>query len=304
MNYDSKRLQQKSSLRFHHTTTIIFINSQLLKVNNGWFMTKIIFLGTAGNTAVVSKQLRGSGGIVIQVEDLQFHLDPGPGALVKAREYGINPHHTTAILVSHNHINHCNDLNVLIDAMTHGGIERRGLILGSKSVLQPQQDSHPVISKYHQQLVERIIPLEKNHKVGIELIEINAIPTEHHDSTAVGFKIFCPKLTISYTGDTGVTDELLESLTGSDLLILNVPYPSKKEVSGNLTTDDAIKIVSHVRPKLAILTHFGSEMLKADPLMEAREVQRITGVQTIAAQDGLVISPSGFGHPKSPIHGY
>jgi len=267
-------------------------------------MVKIIFLGTAGNTAVVSKQLRGSGGIIIQVEDLQFHLDPGPGALVKAREFGINPHNTTAILVSHNHINHCSDLNAMIDAMTHGGIERRGLILGSKSVLQPQNESYPVISKYHQQLVEKIIPLEKNHKVGIELVEINAIPTEHHDPTAVGFKIFCPKLTISYTGDTAISDELLESLTGSNLLILNVPYPSKKEVHGNLNTDDAIKIVSHVRPKLVILTHFGSDMLKADPILEAREVQRITGVQTIAAQDGLIISPSGVSYSKSPIQGY
>ena len=53
-------------------------------------MARIIFLGTAGSTAVVSKQLRASGGIIIQVEDLQFHLDPGPGALVKAKEYGVN----------------------------------------------------------------------------------------------------------------------------------------------------------------------------------------------------------------------
>ena len=93
-------------------------------------MARIIFLGTAGSSAVVSRQLRSSGGIIIQVGDLQLHIDP-TGALTKAKEYGINLHHTTAVLVSHHHINHCNDLNAVIDAMTHGGLEHRGIILAA-----------------------------------------------------------------------------------------------------------------------------------------------------------------------------
>jgi len=267
-------------------------------------MARIIFLGTSGSSAVTSRQIRSSGGIILQLEDIQFHLDPGPGSLVKAKEYGINPHHTTAILVSHNHLNHCNDINAVIGAMTHSGIEQRGLVLGSKSVLHAYEGNHPFLTRYHQSLAERIMALEKNHKIGLELVEINAIPAKHTDETAIGFKFFCPKFTLSYTGDTTLTAELLESLAGTDILILNVPNPGKKESNHNLNTDDAIKIVSHIRPKLAVLTHFGLDMLKADPLQEAREVQRITGVQTIAAQDGLVISPEGYGEKKSPIQGF
>ena len=52
------------------------------------------------------------------------------------------------------------------------------------------------------------------------------------------------------------------------------------------------------------MTHFGLEMLKVDPLVEARRVQKITGVQTIAARDGLTISPSSYNEYKSPIKGY
>ncbi len=267
-------------------------------------MARIIFLGTAGSLAVASKQIRSSGGIILQVEDLQFHLDPGPGALNKAAEYGVNLHHNTAILISHNHANHCNDLNVVVDAMTHSGIEHRGIILGSKSVLQHSENGHPYLTKYHQNLAEKIIPLEKDHKVGIELIEINALAAHHTDETALGFKFFCPKFTLSYTGDTELTPKLLEQLTGTDILILNVPYPGENSSKLNLNTQSAIKIISHVRPKLAILTHFGLEMLKADPLEEARQVQRITGIQTIAAKDGLSISPTGYGQYKSPIKGY
>ncbi len=267
-------------------------------------MARIIFLGTAGSSAVVSRQLRSSGGIILQVEDLQFHLDPGPGALNKAKEYGVNVQNTTAILVSHNHINHCNDLNVLIEAMTHGGIEHRGIILGSKSIFQTADDCHPFLTKHHQTLVEKIIPLEKNHKVGVELIEINALSAEHTDGQAIGFKFFCPRFTLSYTGDTKLTPKLIEELTGSDVLILNVPYPGDKGTGMNLDTTAAIQIISTVRPKLAILTHFGLEMLKTDPLQEAREVQRITGVQTIAALDGLTITPEGYGQNRCPVKGY
>ena len=267
-------------------------------------MAQIIFLGTAGNTSVVSRQLRASGGIVIKVEDLQFHLDPGPGALLRAKMCGVSLQHNTAIFVSQNHVNHCNDLNVVIDAMTHSGIERRGIILGSKSVLQDSEENRAFITKYHEKLVEKIIPLEKNHKVGVELVEIHALPVTHSDSSAVGFKFFCPNVTISYTGDTTVTPALLESLTGTDLLILNVPYPGGFAKGSNLDREAAIKIISHVRPRLAVLTHFGLEMLKADPLQEAREVQKITGVQTISAQDGLVISPEGYGKHKAPVRGY
>jgi ribonuclease BN (tRNA processing enzyme) len=266
-------------------------------------LANLIFLGTAGSSAVVAKQLRASGGIIFQLEDLQFHLDPGPGALVQARECKVNVHHTTAVGVSHCHINHCNDLNAVIDAMTHGGIEHRGVVLAGKSVLQHTETTCPIITKHHQQLVERIIPLEKDHKVGIELVEINALPAEHSDPTAIGFKFFCPRFTFSYTGDTEITDYLLESLAGTDILVMNVPYPSASAKGMNLDTEAAIKMVSYVRPKLAVITHFGLEMLKADPLLEAREIQRITGVQTLAARDGLAIAPSGFGK-YTPVKGF
>jgi len=266
-------------------------------------MSKIIFLGTAGNTTVVNKQLRSSGGIIIRVEDLQFHIDPGPGALSKAIQYGVNPAQTTAVLVSHNHLNHCNDINLIVDAMTHSGIEQRGLLLGSKSAVQATETSTPTLTKYHQNMLEKIIPMEKNHKVAVEIVEINALPALHTDPTAIGFKLFCPKFTLSYTGDTALTDELMEALVGTDILILNTPFPGIKGQGHSLDSDAAIKILTYVRPKLAVLTHFGPEMLKADPLWEAREIQRITGIQTIAASDGLMISPD-YAQNKSPVKGY
>ena len=267
-------------------------------------MARIIFLGTAGSSAVVNKQLRSSGGIVLQLEDLQFHIDPGPGSLVKAKQFGVNLHTTTAILVSHAHLNHCNDLNAVIEAMTHSGLEQRGVVVASKSVVTSIDGGHPFLTKYHQNLLERVIPLEKNHKVGIGLVEMNALPASHTDKTAVGFKLYCPRFTVSYSGDTELTKDLVEGMMGSNVLILNVPYPGDKAEGKNLDANSALQIISKVQPRLAIITHFGLEMLKADPLEEARQIQRATGVPTIAATDGLVITPESFGEYKGPVKGY
>ncbi len=267
-------------------------------------MARIVFLGTAGSSTVVSRGLRASGGIIIQVEDLQFHLDPGPGALSQAVKYGVNLRHNTAVLVSHKHLNHCNDLNMVIEAMSYSGLESRGVLIAPKSVVHSQGDEHPFLTRYHQKFLEKMLVLEKNQKVGVELVEIHTLAAKHTDPTALGFKLFCPKFVVGYTGDTAYSDELCEQLSGTDILILNVPYSAKNGKDLNLDSDSALQIISKVRPKVAILTHFGMDMLRADPINEARMIQRVTGVQTIAAKDGLVLAPEGYNITHSPIRGY
>ena len=77
--------------------------------------SKIIFLGTAGESLVYGKQIRASGGIIIQTDNLQCIIDPGPGSITMAAQFGINLRDTDAIFVTHNHINHCNDVNAIIN---------------------------------------------------------------------------------------------------------------------------------------------------------------------------------------------
>jgi len=263
--------------------------------------SQIIFLGTAGDASVTARQLRASGGIILQVDDFQFHLDPGPGALNQAKELGLNLRANTAILVSHAHLNHCNDLNAVIDALTLSGLDKSGVLIANKTIIQGSENYRPYLTKYHQSLLEKVIPLEKLQKVAVELVEIHALSADHTDPHTIGFKLFCPRFTLSYTSDTRYNKQIVEEMQGSDILILNVPYPQNKAQNLNLDTENAIKIIQKVKPRLAIITHFGLEMLKADPLLEAREIQKQTNIQTIAAKDGLVISPEAYS-AKSPQH--
>ena len=97
--------------------------------------SNIIFLGTGGDSNVVGKQIRASGGIILQVEDDQYHIDPGPGALITAKDAGINLRANTALFVTHNHLRHANDVNAVIDAMTYGGFDKKGVLVANNTVI-------------------------------------------------------------------------------------------------------------------------------------------------------------------------
>jgi ribonuclease BN (tRNA processing enzyme) len=259
---------------------------------------KIIFLGTGGDATVIGKQTRASGGIVIRTEGYQFHIDPGPGALVKAREYGINLRATTAVLVSHAHLNHCNDVNAVVSAMTYDGLDHNGVLIASESVLEgygaDKQHVPPILTPRARSSFERVIGIKSGQKVGIENIEIHALKTNHLDPTCIGFKLFTSDFILSYSADTAYSGNIAEQYKGSDILILNVVHPASEKSKINLNSEDVIKILNKVKPKVCIITHFGSKMLDAQPMYEVRHIQRETGIQIIAADDGLELDPVSY----------
>ncbi|MDP2934653.1 MAG: MBL fold metallo-hydrolase, partial [bacterium] len=56
----------------------------------------------------------------------------------------------------------------------------------------------------------------------------------------------------------------------------------------HMNSDDVVELLKGVKPKMAILQHFGRSMIEAGPAAEAVEIQTKSGVKTVAAQDGLV----------------
>lgn len=255
---------------------------------------KLIFLGTGGDATVIGKQIRGSGGIVLQADDTQLHIDPGPGTLVKAAEFGVPIRNTTAILVSNTSLYRCNDVQALIDALTISGLDRTGVLISCKELICGDEKGNRYLLDTYKEYVERFICLEPGNKVAINNVEIRALPVKHKSPSSIGFKILTSRFVLGYLGDTAYSAELVEELKDSDLLILNVMNPQDNKMPYTLCTEDAIKIINHVKPKLAIITGFGIKMINEDILEETRSIQRATGIQTLAAKDGMVINPLSY----------
>ncbi len=249
-------------------------------------MNKIKFLGTAGARFVVMKQLRASGGIWLTLDDTNVLIDPGPGSLVRclSSKPKLNPLDLDGIILTHRHIDHSNDINVMIEAMTNGGFKKKGVVFAPNDALE----GDPVILKYVRNHVDKITVLKEkgNYKVGNISF---STPVKHvHGVESYGLNINGKKHSISLITDTKYFDGIESNYKG-DVLIINVVFLEELPAIDHLSLKDAEKILSINKPKLGIITHFGMTMVKAKPWEIAENLSKKLGVNVIAARDGMEI---------------
>ena len=75
-------------------------------------------MGTAGARFMVAKQVAASGGLFLEDNGTSISLDPGPGAIVGYARSGVDLTTLDAIVLSHRHLDHTGDVNVMVEAMT------------------------------------------------------------------------------------------------------------------------------------------------------------------------------------------
>jgi len=251
---------------------------------------EIIFLGTGGGRFTTITQKRRTAGIRIIGENLNLHLDPGPGALVYSISEGLDPQKLNAIFVSHCHPDHYTDAEVLIEAMTRGMTKKRGVLAASKSVLRGSEVCEPSISKYHQQMLEQIIEAVPNMRFQVADVAVLVAEARHTDPDAVGFKFETKEYgDFAYTSDTEYFKGIGKYYRGVRLLLLCVMRPAGKPWKGHMTTEDAIKIIQEAQPEQAVLTHLGMQMIFQGPSREAKLIEEKTGTPTVAAINGMRI---------------
>ena len=250
--------------------------------------TKITFLGTGGGRFTTIFQIRATGGIYIE-SGAKIHIDPGPGALVQMHHYSIDPTKTDIIAISHAHTDHYTDGEILIEGITNGGTKKKGILLGSKSVIEGYEIHGPAISKYHCGLVDVVKAMEPGDTFEFKKIKLTATPSFHNDPTTIGFKIQTPDGIISYIADTDYNQILINKHAGARILILPVTRPLGAKIPYHLSTQEAAKIIAKIKPEMAIMTHFGLKMLNENPEYQADWIWKETGIRTIAADDGLIV---------------
>lgn len=244
-------------------------------------MSKITFLGTAGDMEVIASQQRGSGGIILQLDSDQFHIDPGPGSLVRALHANINARDTIGVIATNSSLLRAGDVAAAVSAMTLEGLDHHGVLLSHKDVLEGENASPSRIKKF----VEGLVPIAHGSKIGINQTTIKSFGEDK-----LSLLISNGELTVGYTGDRPYSDELATELSGVNLLIINCPNPSSVKQEGVMNLDDAATLIEKAKPKHAVITSFGQKMLKEDPQHLARELQKKTKVQVTAASDGMSAS--------------
>jgi phosphoribosyl 1,2-cyclic phosphodiesterase len=246
----------------------------------------IKFFGTGGARFVVSRQVRATGGMWIRYRETDLYVDPGPGAIVRisSSKESFDPSRLDGIVLTHKHIDHSNDVNVIAEAMTEGGFKRRGVIFCPEDATEED----PVILRYVRSYVERIEFLKEGGQYNLKDLSFSTPLRHRHPVETYGLLFHFPKK-LALISDSRYFEEL-KSAYRAEILIVNVlrwKSPDKFDAIDHLSIEDFVEIVRDIRPEIAIMTHFGMQLIKQKPHLIAERLKRETGVNIIAAYDGM-----------------
>jgi hypothetical protein len=169
--------------------------------------------------------------------------------------------------------------------MTLGGFDNKGMLFVTKSAEEK-------ISQIYKHAVEKIIIFQEGTRLECNDVHIETVKIKNKDPDAVGLRIVTPTFSLGYTGKTKYFVKLKETLKDVEILIIELT--SIGESKEGLCVAEAQQIIVDVKPKLAVLTNFGIDVLKEDILELTRAMYKQTGVQVIAAKEGFSFDPTSY----------
>lgn len=251
------------------------------KANNG-----IKFLGTAGARFVMIKQLRASGGLWVHKDGANVLIDPGPGCIVRCASSRpkLDPTKLDAIILTHRHLDHCNDINVMIEAMTEGGFKKRGVVFLPEDAVA----SDSVLLKHTQTMPEKIEIIKGNKEYSVGKLKFSTTFRLKHSVETYGLKFYFKNKVVALLSDTLFFDGLIEEFQ-SDILIINVVFYEPRAGIEHLNFQDTKQIIRKIHPEQAIITHFGMGMLRHKPHLLAEELTKELDINALSAYDGMTL---------------
>ncbi len=236
-------------------------------------------MGTAGARFMVAKQLAASGGLYLEEGNTRISLDPGPGAIVQYAKRKVDLTKLDAIVISHRHLDHSNDVNVMIEAMTDGGFRHRGRLYCPSDAL----DGDPVVLKYIRNFPQEIVALEPEAEYTVGDITFATTPRHVHQVETFGFR-FGNRL--GWVTDSAYYEGIAEQHR-ADVMVIHLVLMECRAGLPHLCLADAERIIREAKPRLAILTHYGMTVWRAHPWELAADLTQRIGTEVKAARDGM-----------------
>ena len=230
---------------------------------------------------MVAKQVAASGGLFLEDGDTKLALDPGPGAIVQYARRGVDLTTLDAVVLSHRHLDHSGDVNVMLEGMTDGGFEHRGQLFCPSDAL----DDDPVVLRYIRRFPREIIRLAPETSYAVNGVGFTTSGRHVHQSETFGFR-FGDRL--GWVTDSGYYDGIAAQHKAEVMLIHTVLRDCIPTLP-HLCIADAERIIRDAKPRLAFLTHYGMTVWRANPIEVAERMSQRLGIDVRAAHDGLTV---------------
>ncbi len=262
-------------------------------------------------------------GFYIKYNDLEMIVDPGINILERAERIGVNLALTNVLFISHAHIDHKNDSNVVAEMVSYRKDAVLNILLSQSSL------DDGAISHYHSSSQgTNLILFDKNKEIELYSgAKLNPIEVIHSISGAYGFILDLNGLKIGYTGDTGFNatyktadgrevsileetidkkeieapgafnESLKKVFSEADLLVFNLhDVEFRKHTKHNLyhsTVSDAVEILKNSKVKRCVFEHFnpyGGGLGVEYPKKVNQYIKESTGKETaFVALNGCVL---------------
>jgi phosphoribosyl 1,2-cyclic phosphodiesterase len=116
--------------------------------------------------------------------------------------------------------------------------------------------------------------------------EITALEAVHGRAEALSYRMESGGSIMVYTGDTALSDRLIDFCRGVDLVVAECSFPDNEGAGGHMTVSDVGKLASEADPARLVLVHMYPQV---DPEEARAEVSRMCRSDIIAGRDGLRI---------------
>jgi len=216
---------------------------------------KIKVLGTG--TCVPSLQ-RSSSSYLLQTKQLNILIDVGPSVVRRLLEYGFTTRDIDVIILTHFHVDHTADLSTFLFASNYD-VEARAKelsVLGGDGL----HDFYRGLLAVYPWLLPRSYEISLREMSKGTLNKGGLVITTaqmEHNNESIGVRVEERK-SVTFSGDTDYTKNLIKLASGTDLLIAECSFPERK-VDGHLNLEILQKIVDEANPKRVIISHLYPE---------------------------------------------
>jgi len=208
---------------------------------------------------------RPAAGYVIEQKGTRVWCDAGPGTFMSLP---VDPGLIDAVVVSHQHPDHCSDLMAAYHAWTYHPTPREAVSLfapqGVWDKLVAFIDKEPTCFAFHPVRTGDLVEIGD---LTVEFVEMN------HPVPTVGSRWTGDQRTLFYTADTGPEGDWRNLASGVDVMLSEASLQgpaSEKDYPQHLTGGEAGEIARAVGARRLVLTHIPPYL---DPSVSVAEAE-------------------------------
>lgn len=220
---------------------------------------KITILGSG--TATPSLE-RNSSGLFIQTPSLKVIVDMGPGTLRRMCEAHVDYKDIDVIALTHFHPDHVTDFISFLFASNYAYGPMRNEpfhVIGPTGLKQFHNSLVGIFGNWIVPSGNRMLMHEMSatdpDSLEIESVKIRSAPAAH-SFPCLSYRIDADETSLTISGDSDVSENLIELAQGSNTLVCECSMPDNMKINGHMTPSEAGAIAAQASVIRLILTHF------------------------------------------------